>query len=232
MSGCTKNEGTAEVAPVELGQHRNTTTEPQESPEMSRPTARSRKIASYAAIPAALLASGLIVSQASYSAYSATTTNPASNWNSGTVALTDGDNSIAAFTATNLKPGATDAKCITVTSAGTLASAVKLYGTNPATTNNLAAHIDLTITQGTGGLPGGSCTNFVADAGNPGYTGTLAGFGSTATNYDTGIGTWAPTGTGSETRTYKINYTLSSTAPNTTQGGTATIGFTWEAQNS
>jgi hypothetical protein len=197
---------------------------------MSRPTARSLKIASYAAVPAALLASGLIVSQASYSAYSDTTTNPASNWQTGTVALTD-DASTAAFTADNLKPGATGTKCITITSDGSLASTVKLYGTSPATTNALASHINLTITQGSGGSFG-SCTGFTADAGSPGYTGTLAGFGATATNYATGVGTWAPTGTATESRTYKITYTLSPAAPNSTQGGTATLGFTWEAQNS
>jgi len=55
---------------------------------------------------------------------------------------------------------------------------------------------------------------------------------SSATSFATGLGTWAPTGTASETRVFQITYTLDPAAPNTVQGGTASIGFTWEAQNS
>ena len=194
-----------------------------------------KKIVALTAIPAALVTSGLIVAQASYSAYSATTVNPTSNWTSGTVALSDDDANTAMFTASNLKPGATGAQCINVTSTGSLASAVKLYSTGYATTNDLASNITLTVTQGTGGSFG-NCTNFVASTTNPTlYSGTLAAFGTGATaktNYATGIGDWAPTGTASESRTYKISYTLSSAAPNSSQAGTAALGFTWEAQNS
>ena len=64
------------------------------------------------------------------------------------------------------------------------------------------------------------------------YNGTLAAFGTGSTNFATGLGTWAPTGSASESRVYRFTYTVSSTAPNTVQGGTAALGFTWEAQNS
>jgi hypothetical protein len=64
------------------------------------------------------------------------------------------------------------------------------------------------------------------------YSGTLAAFGSANTNFATGLGTWAPTGTGSETRVFQFTYTLDPATPNTAQSGTAAIGFTWEAQNS
>jgi hypothetical protein len=199
---------------------------------MSRPTLTAAKFAKLAVVPLALVASGVVVSQASYSAYSASTSNPTSNWTSGSVALSDDDSSTALFTATNLKPGSTGEKCIAVTSSGSLASAVKLYGTGAATTKALASSINLSVTQGTGGSFG-SCTGFTALAsGSSVYSGTVAGFGSSATSYATGVGTWAPTGTASETRTYKVVYTLSDTAPDTTQGGTASLGFTWEAQNS
>ncbi len=105
---------------------------------MSAPTTRTLTIARYAAIPAALLASAAVVSTASYSAYTASTSNPTSNWATGTVALSDDDTNTALFSATNLKPGSTGTKCVVVSSTGSLASSVKLYGTSPATTKSLA----------------------------------------------------------------------------------------------
>lgn len=199
---------------------------------MSRVTPRAARLAAWIAIPAALVASGVVVSTASYAAFSSTTVNPTNNWTAGSVALSDDDNNTALFTANNLKPGSTGANCITVTSTGSLPSAVKLYGTNVSTTKDLAANVNLTVEQGTGG-GFGSCSGFTpAATGGTLYSGTVAGFGAGSTNYATGVGTWAPTGTASESRVYRVTYTVSSTAPNTVQGGTAALGFTWEAQNS
>lgn len=200
---------------------------------MAKVSARTARWAKWAAVPAALLVSGVAVSQASYSAFSATTQSSESNWRAGTVAL---DNSAkaasAVFSAPNMKPGDAGAKCITVTSSGSLASTVKLYASAPASsTNGLADNIDFTVTEGTGG--DAACTGFtpVTPAATA-FTGTLSAFGTSATGFNAGVGTWAPTGTAPETRTYKITYTLKSTAPNTTQGGTASVKLTWEAQNS
>lgn len=199
---------------------------------MSRPSPRTVRIARWAAIPAALALSGVLVAQASYSAYSDTTVNPTSNWATGTVKLADDDSGTAMFNATGLKPGSTGNKCIAVTSSGTLPSVVKVYGTSAATTNALSSSIKLTITQGTGGTTA-SCTGFTAlSSGSSLYDGTLAGFASGSTGYGNGLGNWAPTGTAAETRTYRIAYTVDANAPDSTQGGTAALGFTWEAQNS
>ncbi len=199
---------------------------------MSRPSARTARYAKLLAVPAALLVSGAFVAQASYAAYSDTTENPASNWATGTVKLADDDSSTALFSASNLKPGSTGTKCIAVTSSGSLPSAVKLYGTAASTTKGLSSYINLTVVQGTGGSFS-SCSGFNAlSSGSSLYSGTLANFGSSATGYSTGLGNWAPTGTASETRSYQISYTVSSSAPDSTQGGTAAIGFTWETQNS
>lgn len=199
---------------------------------MNRPSARTARIVKWSAVPVALLLSGATVATASYSAFSATTSNPTNNWTAGTVALSDDDSNTAMFTAAGLKPGSTGTKCIAVTSSGSLASAVKLYGTNPATTNALSSSINLAVVQGTGGSFG-SCTGFTPLAtGSSVFSGTLAALGSTASSYATGLGTWAPTGTASETRVFQFTYTVDPAAPNSTQGGTASIGFTWEAQNS
>jgi hypothetical protein len=200
-----------------------------------RPSRRLAKIVSLIAIPAAVAVSGLVVAQASYSAYSATTVNPTNNWATGTVALTDDDTNTAAFSAANLKPGATGTKSLTVTSTGSLASTVKLYATTPTSTKDLASNINLTVSQGSGGSFG-SCTGYTPLAtGATVYTGTLDSFGTTATNYSTGLGTWSPAtnpaGTANESRTYQITYTVAANAPDTTQGGTASLGLTFEAQN-
>jgi hypothetical protein len=197
-----------------------------------RPSRRFAKIASLVAVPAAIAVSGLVVSQASYSAYSATTENPTNNWATGSVALSDDDAGTAAFTVENMKPGSTGTKCIAVTSTGNLASTVKLYATDQATTNNLARYMHLTITQGTGGSFG-DCTGFSPlSSGAKLYDGTFELFGYYASGYSTGVGNWAPTGAADETRTYQITYSVNADAPDSTQGGTAAGGLTWEAQNS
>jgi Tfp pilus assembly protein PilW len=199
---------------------------------MPRLTPRTARLAGWIAIPVALLTSGLVISQASYSAFSSVASNPASNWTAGSVAIADDDAGSALFTATALKPGSTGTKCIAVTSSGSLASIVKLYGVGSTTTNGLSSFITLTVTQGTGGNFG-SCTGFTPlAAGSAVFSGTLAAFGSTATNYATGLGTWAPTGASPETRVYRLTYTVDAAAPNTSQNGTAAVAFTWEAQNS
>ena len=79
---------------------------------MAQISARTAKWAKWAAVPAALLVSGLAVSQASYSAFSDSTTNPASTWAAGTVKLTNDSPATALFTASNLKPGDTGTKCL------------------------------------------------------------------------------------------------------------------------
>jgi hypothetical protein len=190
---------------------------------------KTARFVRFLTIPLALVASGLLVSQASYSAYSTQTSNPTSNWTTGTLLLSDDDANTALFSATSLVPGSTGTKCIVVTSGSTVPTTVKLYATAPATTLALSTWIDLAVTQGTGGS-NADCTGFVADASNSSvFSGTLAGFGSTATSFANGLGTWAPAGAGS--KTYKFDYTVNSAAPNTTAGGTASVGFTWEAQS-
>src|ERR1700712_3396735 len=182
----------------------------------------SKKLIVGAAIPLAVLASGGLVWQSSYSAFSATTSSPTNNWTAGTVALSDDDSNTAMFTATNVK-------CIAVTSTGSLASTVKLYSTAYSTTNALAANINLKVEEGTGATTA-SCAGFTGAStlfDNP-----LSSFGTTKTSFATGLSSWEPPGAASETKSYRITYTLSATTPDTAQGGTAAVGFTWESQNS
>ena len=60
----------------------------------------------------------------------------------------------------------------------------------------------------------------------------MSTFGTTKTSFATGVSSWAPTGSGSETKAYRITYALSASTPDSAQGGTAALGFTWESQNS
>lgn len=203
------------------------------------PTRRIGLLATVATAVAGLVASGVLVWHASYSAFSATTANPTNNWTAGTVALTDDDGGSALFTVTNLKPGSTGTKCIVVTSNASLASTVKLYATASsfAQTKTLADNITLTVTQGSSTSSGGVCTGFTADTGASNTTtGSMTSFSSSYTNFATGFGTWAPAAGNGVTKTYQISYTLNNganqAATDAMQGGTAQIGFTWEEQNS
>lgn len=200
---------------------------------MRRPSRTVSRIATFAVIPAALLAAGVAVSTASYSAFSATSSDDANNWSMGSVALTNDAANGALFSASNLKPGSTGTNCIAVTSSGSLPSAVKLYATNVQQTKSLASSVTLQVKQGVGGGYG-TCSGFTASSGADGtlYNDSLATFATTRTNYANGIGTWKPTGDKPETRTYQITYTVSPDAPASLMGANASLGFTWEAQNS
>ena len=203
------------------------------------PSRRFALIATLATVVAGLIASGVLVWHASYSAFSATTANPTNNWAAGSVALTDDDSGSALFNVTNMKPGSTGTKCIVVASNGSLASTVKMYTTASsfAQTKTLADNMTLTVTQGTSTSSGGTCTGFSPDAGGSNTTtGSLTSFSSSYTNFSNGFGTWAPAAGVGVTKTYQITYTLNSAGSqaltDAMQGGTAQIGFTWEAQNS
>ena len=188
-----------------------------------------KQLVAGAAIPAAVLFSGALVWQSSYSAFSASTSNPTNNWTAGSVTIADDDSNTAMFNATNMKPGATGVKCIAVTANGSLASTVKLYATSYSTTNALASSVNLKIEEGTGATTS-SCAGFTGASTL--FDAALSSFGTTKTSFATGVSSWAPTGAGSEVKSYRITYTLSGSTPDAAQGGTAAVGFTWESQNS
>lgn len=186
-----------------------------------------------ASVGVSLLVSAALIWQLSYSAFSSVTVVPTSNFTAGSVVLSDDDSSTVMFIATGLRPGSTGTKCIVVTSTGTLASTVKLYATDYTAFNALGDHLNMAVDEGTGGSFSASgpstCTGFVSE-GNQ-FTGTLAAFAATSTDFATGVGNWAPAGAGSPTRTFRLTYTLDSATPNSSQSGTAAVGLTWEAQN-
>ena len=194
----------------------------------------ARLVSIGASVGVSLLVGGVLVWQLSYAAFSSVTVDPTSNFTAGSVVLRDDDSSTVMFIATGLHPGSTGTKCIVVTSSGTLDSTVKLYATGYTTVNALGTHLNMVIDQGTGGSFSTSgpttCTGFVSE-GNE-FTGTLAAFAATKTDFATGVSGWAPAGAGSPTKTFRLTYTLDAATPNSSQSGTAAVGLTWEAQNS
>jgi len=196
------------------------------------PSRRLARIATLAVIPLSLLGAGALVSTASYAAFSDTTSNPSNNWAAGTVELSNSSPNSAAFSASNLKPGSTGTTCIAVTSTGTLPAAVKLYAANASQTKSIGDWVNLSVTQGTGG-GNGSCDGFSAlGSGASVYNNSLSSFMNSVTDYRGGVGNWSTAGgSNPETRTFQITYTVSGDAPSSIMGGTASVNFTWEAQN-
>ncbi|MEO6713785.1 MAG: hypothetical protein ABIM89_10200 [Mycobacteriales bacterium] len=193
-------------------------------------------VAAIGAIPIGLLVSGMIVWQSSYAAFTAVADGGSNSWSTGTVALSGDDGSssggatgTAMFAPTNLRPGSTGSNCVEVSYNGTLAAAVKVYIKPGGLTGSaaLASQLDVTIAEGTGGAFN-NCAGFTPGATT--FTGTLAGLAAASTNFGSGAGAWAPSASGQK-QTYRVTYTLKSTAPTSVQGTSAGATVTWEAQN-
>lgn len=175
---------------------------------------------------AAFVVVGALVVVGSRAAFSATTDNQSNSWSAGTVAISDDDSASAMFSVTGLKPGSSNQKCIAVTYTGSLTPAdVKLYGTIGG--SGLATYIDTVVDIGTGGTFA-SCAGFSSTSTL--YTGTLANFGSTYTNWASGLAAWSPAST-PVTRVFRFTTTVQAGASNAAQGLNASGTFTWEAQN-
>jgi hypothetical protein len=194
---------------------------------MRTPSRRGRRILLVAALLLGWAGCGIIVYQASYAAFSGTTSNAGNNWTAGTVSLSDDDSNGAMFSVPAAKGGDTGSKCIEVTYTGNLASTVKLYLADADLADNgLGQYITLQIDEGDGGTFA-DCTGF---SGTNRWNGTLAAFNSTPHNtFATGIGTFAPSNNGDK-KVYKFTYTVSNNAG--AQGKDVTAKFTWEAQSS
>lgn len=174
----------------------------------------------------AVIAVGATVANTTRAAFNATTSNGSNSLTAGTVVLADDDASSVMFNLTGMKPGDTATKCVNVTYTGSLTADVKLYGTVGGT--GLASYVDTVIDVGSGATGGSTldCTGFTL-ASNL-HTNTLANFGTTNTNFTTGLTGFAGA-TNPSTKSYRVKVTLQDN--NDAQGKSATVTFTWEAQN-
>ncbi|TPQ16527.1 hypothetical protein [Streptomyces sporangiiformans] len=181
-------------------------------------------------VPVGLMLSGGLVWHASQAAFSGRTTNSGVSWTAGSINLTNDSGGQPLFNLSNITPGDTGSRCIAITSEATVPTSIKLYtSTSNAPSNDISPYLDITVEDGTGGSFD-SCDGFTPSA-PVDYTGTLENLTTTRTNYANGIGPWPLTGNPPETRTFRLSWTFSATAPDSTQGGsTPNVNFTWEAQ--
>lgn len=201
---------------------------------MRKPSTRTARLAALLATPVAILATGALIFQASYAAFSSTTRNSGNDWSTGAVTLTNDSAGTARFQVTNMVPGQSDTKCITVTANVSVAGVVKGYVVNPVpSANGLENYIFVTAVEGTGGSFAG-CTGFTPGATEINHT-SLANL-TLASNYASGVGNWAVS-PGTQSRTYQISWIFDTTGLTQTQidalQGTHTgLDFQWELQSS
>lgn len=178
------------------------------------------------AAAAAVLLVSVLALRASSAAFSDTTGNAGNSFAAGTVVLVDNDAGVAMFNATNLKPGDSAVGCIEVTYQGSLDAQVRMYGT-VAGGDGLADYLDLTIERGVSG-----CTGFVSavTVWDTASDGDLGVFLALPSNYANGVDTWGVTG-GAPDDMIGYRLTITQQDDNAAQGKSATVDFTWEAQN-
>lgn len=176
------------------------------------------------AIATALLMLTVLTVTRSEAAFSATTSNTANSFATASLVLTDDDSGSAAFSATDMTPGNAVVECLTVTYSGTLVPVpIRLYGT---TTGSADTYLDTTIEVGTGGSFG-SCGGFSPTSTI--YTGTLANFSATHTDYGSGVAVFTAAANPT-VRTVRMTVEVQDT--NAAQGLTSTADFIFETQSS
>ena len=202
---------------------------------MNKPSRRAQKIMAAAATPVALVALGGMVYQASYAAFTGQTRNSGNEWATGSVKLTDDDNGAARFRVSNMLPGDTQTKCITVTADASVASTVKGYAINPVvSTVGLEDKIKVTIDSGTGGSFA-DCNGFTA-VGPAHVTDMPLSTIAQSSTFANGFGGWTvPVGVSS--RTYRLTWKFDTTGMtqaqvDAMQGARTGIDMQWEMQSS
>jgi hypothetical protein len=200
---------------------------------MQAPSVRARRIIVFTAGPAAVVVAGLLIWQLSAAAFTAQTQNVGNNWATGTVLLSDDDLGMAAFSISNVSPGATGSKCLLVTSKSSIAGVVKVYLARLGA-DGLEKNITVSTEIGTGGNFG-SCTGFVPEgAAIPALA--LETVVATHGNYATGVLPWATTGNAAgESKTYRVTWTfdvagLTQTQIDALQGKFTSADVVWELQ--
>lgn len=217
---------------------------------MRAPGAGTRRAMVTAALPVGLLASGALVWQSSYAAFSATTSNPGNAWAAGSVVLADNDSGVALFNTTDdgtLKPGSTRSRCIRVDYTGSLASDIRLFVTTPsAGATSLDPYLVMSVEKGTTvtsstavaadcstGFTSAATPTFVynsaqANTAGANTTRTLSHLKATYSSFATGIlvSAASPQGT---SLAFKVTYVVAD--DNAAQNTQSSASFVWEARN-
>ena len=192
-----------------------------------RPSRRATRRGAVVATVGALGVAAALVWQSAYAGFADSTTPQSLGVSTGTVALTNEIEGYAALSLPELRPGVNYTECIAVTSTGSAPAQVKLYVKDrTATATGLTSNINFSWTAGTGGGVNDDCAGFVP--GGVTVSTSLASFPST---YAGGVLAWNTAGgSAPEHRTYRVTYTLSTSAPASVKGASASVVFAWEAQ--
>lgn len=190
-----------------------------------------------AIVVAVLLTTALIV-QRSDSAFTSKTDYGGNAVGAGTVTLTDDDAGNSPFNITNMAPGQTVARCVTVTYDGTIdaVSDVRMYATYEDTTDAAtkgAGYLDLSVKIAPAGKTCQDGFAVPAVTWPAAGTSTLASFVTAYPSYAQSLNTgWKPTSTTDRNRAVQLSVTLPATAPDEAQGTSAKPVFWWEIRTS
>jgi hypothetical protein len=179
--------------------------------------------AAAAAVPVALLASTVLVVQASRAASSASLESADNAWRSGHVTIATDASSSALFTVSKIFPGDSGKRCIQVDYTGNVPATVRLWAEASGT---LASALQLSVEEGVG-VGAADCTGFTPSAKLFG-PGALLSLATAHHDGATGLSSWAPPG--AESRTYRLSWSLA--GGNSAQGKSASATFNWQAQQS
>ncbi|RKN67177.1 hypothetical protein D7252_06020 [Microbacterium sp. CGR2] len=185
--------------------------------------------------PAAILLAGLMVWQGSNAAFTATTRNTGSNWQTGSVILSDDDLGAAAFRIDGVVPGQTGSRCLVVTSQSTVPGQVRTYVQNLGA-QGLEDYITIKLERGTGGSFA-DCTGFVATSSLPGPPVPLSAVSVAMSGYASGVLPWNTTGVSGESTVYRATWTfdvtgLTQAQVDALQGKSVSVDVVWELQSS
>lgn len=182
----------------------------------------------------ALVAGALLLSvvtlTTSRAAFSDVTDNTGNSFAAGSVELVDDDSSTALFTVTGMAPGDSVVECITVTYQGSITDPgpVMLYSGGYTGSQPLAAALQLTVAEGTGG-EFGDCDGFVGSTLVEGET--IDSLATAHASYATGVEGWTPSAT-PQSRTYRFTVQLAGDAADALQGTQVTAAaFVWEVRS-
>ncbi|GIJ06298.1 hypothetical protein Sya03_56500 [Spirilliplanes yamanashiensis] len=209
------------------------------------------------ALTLVLLVGAVLMMGTSSSAFTTQSANPTSTWAAGSVTLGDDDSGQALFTtgvpgtgqvsAAALKPGQSRVNCVKVDYTGTAPAAVRLFvttrsGTNGTGGTGILPTTHISVEEGTAGAFG--CAGFAGatttwdSATHPNGATVCSGAGcfsdvinSFPSTYATGLPSALATWTNGTSRVYRITMRLDIATPETAEGATASVGFTWEAQS-
>lgn len=202
---------------------------------MTHRTTRIRRIVTAGTAPLAILVAGLLVWQGSSAAFTAQTRNIGNSWETGAVALTDDDLGATAFQISDVLPGQSGEKCITVTSTSSVAGEVRMYIARLGA-DGLENTIKVSIELGTGGSFAGGCGSFEPDIPDVTDPVPLATAAALYSDYTTGALAWSTTGDESgESRTYRVTWVFDTTGLTQTevdalQGKSVSADVVWELQ--